>query len=141
MRIMWLYALGATLQAASVETTLLGRIPSAQPPLTASDRAGNLIVAAPGGPCGFLQESCPPITIAKLDPAGKIVWRRSLGEPAWRIQVSALAVDPAGNIVLGAITPDSNLPTMRPVQPRAGGDVDVYLWQLSADGARTGAWP
>ncbi|MFN0168224.1 MAG: hypothetical protein ACKV22_17505 [Bryobacteraceae bacterium] len=137
MRSMWLYALGATLQAASVETTLLGRIPPAQPPLTASDRAGNLIVAAPGGPCGFLQESCPPITLAKLDPAGKIVWRRSLGEPTWRIQISSLAVDPAGNIVLGAITPDSNLPAMRPVQPRAGGDVDVYLWQLSADGSRT----
>ncbi len=95
------------------------------------------MVAATNPPCGFLQEVCPPITVAKLGPDGKILWRRGVGEASWRLFVSAIAVDANGNILLGGNTNDPNLPVVRPVQARLGGAGDTYLMQLAADGATT----
>lgn len=137
MRTLLSLVLAATVHAASVETTLLGRLSSGQPILTASDQRGNIVVAATNPPCGFLQEVCPPITVAKLGPGGKILWRRGVGEASWRLFVSALAVDGNGNIILGANTNDPNLPVVRPVQARLGGAGDTYLMQLAPDGAST----
>lgn len=137
MRTLPYLALAATLHAASVETALLGRVSSGQPILTASDQRGNIVVATANPPCGFLQEACQPISVAKLAPDGKIMWRRGVGEASWRLFLSALAVDASGNIVLGANTNDPNLPVVRPVQARFGGINDTYLMQLSPDAAST----
>ena len=122
----------SVLAAVNVDTTLLGS-PTGPPPLTAADAQGNLVLAA-STTCSILQE-CQPITLVKVDPTGRVLFRRSLGDSSWRLQPFSLAVDRTGNILLAGTAGDANLPTVRPVQPRPGGGSDLYFLQLSPDGA------
>lgn len=126
----------ASLPAVTVETTLLGT-QSGPPPLTTGDALGNVyLLVPPTNACSILQD-CTPYTLVKLDAAGRVLFRRQLGDPATRIQPVAIAADRDGNVLIASVTPDPGLPLVRPLQAKFGGVADIYLWQLSPDGQRT----
>ena len=122
-----------TLNGATVETTLLGTLNGAQP-VVGSDGQGNVLLVS-SQPCSILQE-CQPYTLVKLDSTGKVLLRKGIGDASWRLQVNAVAMDRAGNIVLGGSTGDANLPLARAFRTKPEGPSEAYLMQLSPDASR-----
>ncbi len=125
--------LAMTLNGATVETTLLGTLNGAQP-VVGGDGQGNVILVS-SQPCSILQE-CQPFTLVKLDSTGKVLLRKGIGDSSWRLQVNAVTMDRAGNIVLGGSTNDANLPLVRAFRTKPEGPSEAYLMQLSPDASR-----
>ena len=122
-----------TLHGATVETTLFGPL-NGPPPIVGGDGQGNLVLVTQLS-CSVFQV-CQPFSIVKLDATGKVLLRQAFGDSSWRLQVRAVALDRAGNIILGGTTEDPNLPVVRAIRTQLAGQNDAYVMQLSPDASR-----
>ena len=124
------------LQAATVETALLGPGPSAGPtPLSAIDSRGNVIlVNTTGSGCDAQQRGCVPLVVTKLNAQGQRLWQITLARAS---APTALTMDRADNILIAASVPDLSLPTVNALpRPVMGTSPYAFLWQIAPDGAR-----
>ncbi len=98
----------------------------------ATDRDGNTYVAGsrrfPGGP-----SQLSDVYVAKLDPAGAIVFLATFSGKG-SDEGRALAVDPAGNILVGGTTSSPNFPLRNPVQAQASTRGTGFLIKLNPEG-------
>jgi hypothetical protein len=106
----------------------------------AADAQGNVIVAGAftgtldlgAGVMSASSDYDPSIFVAKLDPAGAILWSESFGAGSSYASVDVLLVDPSGTIVLaGAFQPSIDFGTGPLTTPADSGG---YLVRLDPDG-------
>ena len=72
--------------------------------------------------------------IAKLDPAGAIVYLTYIGGPGADAARSG-KVDAAGDLIFCGETSSTNLPTVNPLQAQNAGGLDIYVMGLNPTGS------
>jgi hypothetical protein len=75
------------------------------------------------------------VFVAKLDPSGSILLSATYVGGGGSDEPRGLALDGDGNAYVTGETDSNNFPTANPLYPSLRGDLDAYLFKLSADGA------
>jgi subtilisin-like proprotein convertase family protein len=85
--------------------------------------------------CDAYWEICTDAFVTKLNAAGSaLVYSTFLGA-GLSDDASGIAVDAAGNAHVTGSTWSTDFPTLRPVQPNRGGDLDAFVTKLNATGS------
>lgn len=74
--------------------------------------------------------------VAKLNPAGNTMLYTTFLGGSQDDEITAIAVDGSGNVVVAGYTRSNEFPVMNPVQATKGGYSDAFVAKISADGKR-----
>jgi hypothetical protein len=125
-----------------IYSTFLGGAPNDQAHGIAVDRAGNAYVVGLTGSTAFptvnaLQPKSAggyDVFVTKISPDGsKLLYSTYLGGTGQDYGI-AIAVDLAGSANVVGYTASTDFPTVNAAQPRSGGQTDVFIARISADG-------
>ncbi len=84
---------------------------------------------------GLMTGATADLFIAKLDPAGATLFLVTLGGKDYD-SGRAIALDPAGNIVVGGLTRSLDFPLRNAIQTRPGSTSTGFVVKLSPDGSQ-----
>ena len=139
MKTILLFAIAATAAAQSPSIyPLEGAVPAA----VATDQQGNIYVV------GQTSDALFPVTanalqptlkggsdafISKISPAGALVWSTYFGGSG-NDSAAGVAIDSAGNVLVGGTTDSTDLPVLNAYQSTLGGHTDVFALKLDPNG-------
>jgi uncharacterized protein (TIGR03437 family) len=75
------------------------------------------------------------VFVARLDASGNTTFLTTIGGKGGD-EGHAIAVDAAGNVIVGGSTTSPNFPLRRPFQPKPGSGITGFILKLSADGSQ-----
>ena len=114
--------------------------------LTADDQGNSYVTGSfvdtvdfdPGsGTTELISNGASDIFIAKFDPAGQLIWARSIGGDASDMGIS-IDIDASGNVLVGGLFQDTvdfdPGPGVQELTIHAGSNLDIFILKLTAAG-------